>query len=159
MNFCERFLNVHVGKSKGGNYAIETLIVEWQAFTGAFQISSVWKSHLIIAMTRRLSSMSSPVTSSEAGTPQEARSRPDPQPNSRTRISLASVSARISVLGTGRRHCTPGFHASRPRGSPRGSPCKSCQAVSPRASTALKGKTRTAKVLWELNCPPARLWL
>ena len=28
MNFCERFLNVHVGESNRGNYAIETLILE-----------------------------------------------------------------------------------------------------------------------------------
>jgi hypothetical protein len=41
VNFCERFLNVHVGESKGGNYAIESLILEWQTFTGALQISSV----------------------------------------------------------------------------------------------------------------------
>jgi hypothetical protein len=37
VNFCKRFLNVHVGESKDGNYAIETLILEWQAFTGASQ--------------------------------------------------------------------------------------------------------------------------
>ena len=41
MNFCERFLNVHVGESNGGNCAIETLILEWQAFAGALPISSV----------------------------------------------------------------------------------------------------------------------
>ncbi|MGB9205286.1 MAG: hypothetical protein WCB94_15115 [Terriglobales bacterium] len=34
VNFCERFLNVHVGESNRGNYAIETLILERQAFAG-----------------------------------------------------------------------------------------------------------------------------
>jgi hypothetical protein len=28
VNFRERFLNVHVGESNGGNYAIETLLLE-----------------------------------------------------------------------------------------------------------------------------------
>jgi hypothetical protein len=46
VNFCQRFLNVHVGESKGGNYTIETLILERQTFTGAWQIRSVGKSHL-----------------------------------------------------------------------------------------------------------------
>jgi hypothetical protein len=41
VNFCERFLSVHVGDSNAGNYAIETLIPEWQTFTGALHISSV----------------------------------------------------------------------------------------------------------------------
>src|SRR5271166_1723691 len=40
-----------------------------------------------LATARRLSSMSSPVTSSDAATPQGIKSRPDPQPRSRTRIS------------------------------------------------------------------------
>jgi len=46
VNFRERFLNVHVGESNGGNYAIETLLLEGQAFTGALLVSAVWESHL-----------------------------------------------------------------------------------------------------------------
>jgi len=39
------FLNIHVRESNGENCAIETLILKFQAFAGAMQISSVWKSH------------------------------------------------------------------------------------------------------------------
>src|SRR5271169_4391540 len=43
--------------------------------------------NLSLATATRLSSISSPVTSSEALTPQGIKSRPDPQPKSRTRIT------------------------------------------------------------------------
>jgi len=44
--FRERLLNVHVGESNGGNYPIETLLLEGQAFTGALLVSAVWESYL-----------------------------------------------------------------------------------------------------------------
>ena len=44
MDLRKRSLNVHVGESFGGNYSIETLPLEWQAFTGPEQVSSIWES-------------------------------------------------------------------------------------------------------------------
>ena len=46
MNLSQRFLNIHVRKSNGGNYAIETLIPEGQALTGTLHVRSVAKACL-----------------------------------------------------------------------------------------------------------------
>jgi len=87
VNFRKCFLDVHVGESNGGNYAIETLILEWQAFTRALHISSVWKSHPSSSQTAVIDVKSCNLI--RRGDPHEARSRPDPQPKSRTRINHA----------------------------------------------------------------------
>src|ERR1035438_10321897 len=52
MNFGERFLNVHVRESNGGNDAIETFPLEWQALSGSELIHAVWKSSAGSRQTR-----------------------------------------------------------------------------------------------------------
>src|ERR1700686_383578 len=45
VNFCQRFLNVHIGQRNRRNYPIEAAILEGQPFPCAVQILSVGKSH------------------------------------------------------------------------------------------------------------------
>ncbi len=101
VNFCERFLNVHVGQSDGGNYAIETPVGEWHS---PAPCRKVRLGNRTLAATRQLPSMSRPVTSSEAATPHEARSRPGPQPKSRIRINRAFRLCQDSTVPCKRRH-------------------------------------------------------
>jgi hypothetical protein len=54
VNLCERFLDIHVWESNGGNYALETLIFKWQAFPGSSDIGSIGKSRLGNRQTRVL---------------------------------------------------------------------------------------------------------
>ena len=67
MDFPERFLNVHIGKSDARNYAIETFIHKRQAFTTTLQISSIWKSYFSNSQTAAVDVKSrNPIRSSDS---------------------------------------------------------------------------------------------